>query len=127
MTRLLRFFGVQTVGTAADFLLTLALYSFLGLAGTVASTLGFLTGTIINYFGHHHVTFSTGDGAPATFSGFFRYLLAVLMSLVVRLAVLIGFGEWTSVPFWLALATAFVASFVCSYLFSLLWVFRRST
>lgn len=126
MTRFLRFFGVQTIGTVADFLLALVLHSVFGMAGVAASTIGFFVGTVINYFGHHHITFATGDGAPATFTGFLKYLVAVSASLVVRIAVLLGFEQWTSAPFWFALSVAFVASFVCSYLFSLLWVFRRS-
>ncbi|MCV2871484.1 GtrA family protein [Defluviimonas sp. WL0050] len=126
-SRFMRFFGVSSVGTVADYISALALHFFLGLSGVVASTLGFLIGTVLNYLGHHHITFSTGDGSPASLFGFLRYLAAVMASLVVRLIVLVGFERAMAVPFWIALTVAFGASFLCSYFISLFWVFRRNT
>lgn len=125
--RFMRFFGVSSVGTVADYLAVLALHSVLGLGAVAASTLGFLLGTALNYLGHHHITFSTGDGTPATVLGFVRYLMAVLASLVVRLIVLVGLERIAVLPFWITLTIAFGASFLCSYFISLLWVFRRKT
>lgn len=125
-SRFMRFFGVSSVGTVADYVTALALHAVVGLSGVVASTLGFLLGTALNYLGHHHITFSTGDGAPATLVGFLRYFAAVLASLAVRLIVLVGLERIASLPFWIALTIAFGASFLSSYFISLLWVFRRS-
>jgi putative flippase GtrA len=126
-SRFLRFFGVSGVGTVADYVAALALHSLLGLSGVLASTLGFLLGTALNYLGHHHITFSTGDDAPASVRGFLRYLAAVMASLMVRLIVLVGLERFTALPFWIVLSIAFAASFFCSYFISLLWVFRRRT
>lgn len=126
MIRIARFFGIQTIGTVADFAFAMALYAIFGVAGILASTLGFFLGTVINYLGHHHVTFRQDVPTPATVLGFLKYLAAVSMSLVVRVLILLGFEQWLSVPFWFALSVAFIGSFICSYLFSLLWVFRRN-
>lgn len=126
-SRFMRFFGISSIGTVADYLTALFLYSVLGLSGVAASTLGFLLGTVLNYLGHHHFTFATGDGEAATLIGFLKYLGAVLASLAVRLLVLIGLEGATSLPFWLILSVAFAASFMCSYVISLFWVFRRKT
>lgn len=126
-SRLARFFGVSSVGTAVDYLSALALHGILGLPGVVASTGGFILGALLNYLGHHHITFSAGKDGPATVFGFLRYLSAVAVSLLVRLIVLVGLARLTAFPFWIALTIAFAASFLCSYFISLLWVFRRST
>ena len=53
-----------------------------------------------------------------------RLRLAIVASLGVRLAVLVVLEQLTAWPFWLILSIAFVASFLCSYLVSLFWVFR---
>lgn len=126
-SRFARFFGVSSVGTAADYLSAVALHGLLGLPGVVASTVGFLLGALLNYLGHHHITFSAGKDDPATVFGFLRYLAAVAVSLLVRLIVLVGMERLTVLPFWIILTIAFAASFLCSYFISLLWVFRRST
>lgn len=126
-SRLARFFGVSSVGTAVDYLSALALHGILGLPGVVASTGGFILGALLNYLGHHHITFSAGKDGPATVFGFLRYLSAVAVSLLVRLIVLVGLARLTAFPFWIALTIAFAASFLCSYFISLFWVFRRST
>lgn len=123
--RFLRFFGVSTIGTAADYVTAVALHAFLGLSGVVASIIGFLLGTALNYLGHHHITFATGGDDPASVLGFLKYLGAVMLSLAVRLIVLVGVEMIDGVPFWFALGVAFTASFICSYLISLFWVFRR--
>ena len=124
--RLMRFFGVQSIGTVADFVVALLLRT-LGLGSVVAVTIGFFLGTCINYLGHHHITFATGDGAPPSFGAFAKYVVSVLASLGVRLLALVAVETGLGAPFWVALIVAFGASFAVSYLFSLYWVFRRST
>ena len=125
--RFFRFFGISTIGTVIDYLSAIALYSLLGLSGVVASTLGCLLGTAVNYLGHHHITVANPDSGAATILGFLKYLGAVLASLAVRLAVLVILQGSTSLPFWLILSVAFAGSFLCSYAISLFWVFRRKT
>lgn len=119
-----RFFFVSILGTVADFAAALVLHSVFGLSAIAASTIGFILGGTINYLAHHHVTFRKGQEEPPTFTGLFKYYLAIVASLGVRLAVLVVLEQLTAWPFWLMLSIAFVASFLCSYLVSLFWVFR---
>lgn len=121
---LVRFFFVSILGTVADFASALLLHSVFGLSGVSASTIGFVIGGTINYLAHHHVTFRKGKEGPPTLTGLFKYYLAIVASLVVRLVVLVVLERLTAWPFWLMLSIAFVASFLCSYLVSLFWVFR---
>ena len=124
---LVRFFFVSILGTVADFSAALLLHSVFGLSGVVASTIGFVLGGTINYLAHHHVTFRKGQEEPPSLIGLFKYYLAIVASLVVRLAVLVVLDRLTAWPFWIMLSIAFVASFLCSYLVSLFWVFRTKT
>ena len=120
----MRFFGVSTIGTAADYLSALALHGLFGVAGGIAATIGFLIGTTINYCGHTKFTFDNGQGSGLSVGGYFKYLVAVGASLLVRLAVLYAADILAIAPFWFNLAVAFAISFVCSYVISVLWVFK---
>lgn len=123
--KFLLFTAVSVIGTAADFLLALGLHNYVGLAAVAASAIGFSLGTCINYLGHHYITFASDDGQAASMKGFGKYAAAVAASLVVRLAVVFGLDTLGVLPFWLVLIVAIGASFICSYLISLLWVFKK--
>ena len=119
-----RFAGVSVIGTVADYLLALLLAAA-GVSYIVASTCGFVLGSFVNYCGHSIFSYEHTSHKTISLKGFGRYFLAVLFSLVVRLAAVAGLEYATSLPFWLVLLIAIGASFVASYVISTLWVFRK--
>lgn len=119
----MRFFSVNLLGAIADYLLALFLASILGLPYIAATTGGFLFGTFVNYCGHSRFTYGQW---PPSFRGFVKFLLAVILSLAVRLVVVAGLDRMTTLPFWIMLLIAIGASFLMSYVISTLWVFKRS-
>ena len=119
-----RFAGVSVIGTIADYLLALLLAS-IGVSYIASSTCGFTLGSFVNYCGHSIFSYEYTSRKTISLKGFVRYFLAVLFSLVFRLAVVAGLEYATSLPFWLVLLIAIGASFVASYVISTLWVFRK--
>ena len=121
----LRFSLVNGIGTVVDYLAAVALVAAAGLGPIVATTIGFVLGTMVNYVGH--TVFSYGVGRSSlSIANYLRYLIAVLLSLAVRLAAVTGLERATSLPFWIILIVAIGASFLASYVLATLWVFRRS-
>ncbi|MEZ5777499.1 MAG: GtrA family protein [Paracoccaceae bacterium] len=121
-----RFFGVSLIGTVADYLAALGLEQFLSFSFVVASTWGFVVGSIINYAGHNLISYAHTDARTISVRGYVKYFMAVVLSLVVRLAVVAALGFVTALPFWFILLCAIGASFLTSYAISTLWVFKKS-
>ncbi len=119
-----RFAGVSVFGTVADYLLALLLAS-VGASYIAASTFGFVLGSFVNYCGHSIFSYEHAGRETISLKGFGKYFLAVMFSLVIRLAAVAGLEYATSLPFWLVLLIAIGASFVASYVISTLWVFRK--
>ncbi|WP_420587364.1 GtrA family protein [Ruegeria sp.] len=122
---LLRFLAISALGTVADYLLALLLAGLLSAPYAIASTLGFILGSVINYFGHNIFSYEHTSRNTISLKGYGKYFLAVLSSLVIRLAVVEGLAFTTALPFWIILLVAIGASFVANYVISTLWVFRR--
>ena len=120
----LRFTGVSILGTVADYVLALVLAA-LGVSPLAASTVGFILGAFVNYCGHSVFSYEHTSRKTISLRGFGKYFLAVLLSLVTRLAVVAGLEYTTALPFWLVLLIAIGASFIASYVISTLWVFRK--
>ncbi|TMV07003.1 GtrA family protein [Ruegeria sediminis] len=120
-----RFLSINILGTVADFLLAVLLVAALSSPPVFAATFGFVVGSAVNYCGHNIFSYEHTSRHTISVRGFAKYLLAVLFSLVVRLAVVAGLGFATDLPFWLILLVAIGASFVASYVISTIWVFRK--
>ena len=123
--QLLRFLSISALGTAADYALALLLAGTLSTPYAIASTLGFILGSIINYVGHNIFSYEHTDQSSISLRGYGKYFLAVLSSLALRLAVVEGLAYFTPLPFWFILLVAIGASFVANYVISTLWVFRK--
>jgi len=121
-----RFLSISVLGTVADYLLAVLLAQAFSAPYVLASTCGFILGSIVNYCGHNIFSYEHTDKSTISVRGYGKYLLAVLSSLVVRLIVVAGLGYVTALPFWFILLVAIGASFVTSYVISTLWVFRKS-
>ena len=122
---LLRFLSISVLGTIADYLLALLLVLTFAAPYVFASICGFVLGSFVNYCGHNIFSYEHTDKGTISLLGYGKYLLAVLSSLVARLAVVAGLGYATNLPFWFILLVAIGASFVTSYVISTLWVFRK--
>lgn len=122
---LFRFLSISVLGTAADYLLAVLLALIFSAPYVLASICGFILGSIVNYCGHNIFSYEHTDKGTISIRGYGKYLLAVLSSLVVRLAVVAVLGYVTSLPFWFILLVAIGASFITSYVISTLWVFRK--
>jgi len=122
----MRFLSISALGTVADYLFALTLASGLSAPYAVASTLGFILGSAINYCGHNIFSYEHTSQRSISLRGYGKYFLAVVFSLVIRLAVVEGLAYATSLPFWIILLVAIGASFVANYVISTLWVFRKS-
>jgi len=120
-----RFATVSVVGMAADYLLAVFLASNFATPYVVASTVGFILGTIVNYCGHTIFSYEHTDKSSLSVPGYGKYLLAVAASLLVRLAVVVGLQFATQWAFWFILICAIGASFIASYVISTLWVFKK--
>ncbi|NOD49758.1 MULTISPECIES: GtrA family protein [unclassified Ruegeria] len=120
-----RFLSISVVGTTADYLLAVLLALVFSAPYVLASTCGFILGSAVNYCGHNVFSYEHTDKSTISFLGYGKYLLAVLSSLVSRLAVVAGLGYVTALPFWFILLVAIGASFITSYVISTLWVFRK--
>lgn len=120
-----RFLSISVVGTIADYLLAVLLALAFSAPYVFASTCGFVLGSAVNYCGHNIFSYEHTDKSTISLRGYGKYLLAVLSSLVVRLAVVAALGYVTALPFWFILLVAIGASFVASYVISTLWVFRK--
>ncbi|WP_050605755.1 GtrA family protein [Ruegeria sp. 6PALISEP08] len=121
-----RFLSISVVGTIADYLLALLLVLAFSASYVFASTCGFVLGSAVNYCGHNIFSYEHTDKSTISLLGYGKYLLAVLSSLVTRLAVVAGLGYVTALPFWFILLVAIGASFVTNYVISTLWVFRKT-
>ena len=121
----LRFFFVNGFGTIADYGIAVLLVAALATPDLVASTIGFLIGTSVNYVGHTLFSYDHTTAKDLSLRGYGKYVSAVLLSLVVRLVVVAGLGAATPLPFWLILLVAIGASFIASYVIATLWVFRK--
>ena len=121
----LRFFFVNGLGTIADYAIAVALVAFFGTNDLIASTVGFLIGTSVNYVGHTLLSYEHTTAKDLSLRGYGKYVSAVLLSLVVRLVVVAGLGAATPLPFWLVLLVAIGASFIASYVIATLWVFKK--
>ena len=119
-----RFLSISALGTVADYLLALCLVSLFGFSYVLASTCGFILGSIVNYYGHNIFSYEHTSRKTISVRNYFKYLLAVLLSLVVRLAVVMGLEYIWPLPFWLILLIAICASFAINFVISTLWVFR---
>ena len=120
-----RFLSISVVGTIADYLLAVLLALVFSAPYVFAATCGFVLGSVVNYCGHNIFSYEHTDKSTISLRGYGKYLLAVLSSLAVRLAVVAALGYVTALPFWLILLVAIGASFVASYVISTLWVFRK--
>ncbi len=120
-----RFFSVNILGTIADYLLAVFLASLYALPFVFASTCGFILGSIVNYCGHTLFSYEHTSKETISITGYGKYLLAVLLSLLVRLVVVALLGYFSVLPFWFILLSAIGASFVTSYVISTIWVFRK--
>ena len=121
----IRFTAVSVVGMLADYAAALVFANLLGLPYLVASTCGFVIGSIINYIGHNLVSYEHTGAATISVLGWVKYFFAVILSLLVRLAAVALLEQLTALPFWIVLVIAIGASFVTSYVISTLWVFRK--
>ncbi|WP_170507680.1 GtrA family protein [Ruegeria arenilitoris] len=120
-----RFLGISALGTIADYLLALLLAVLLLAPPVLASTCGFVLGSVINYCGHNIFSYEHTSQSTISVRGYVKYFMAVISSLVVRLAVVAGLGYVTTLPFWFILLVAIGASFAVNYVISTLWVFRK--
>lgn len=121
-----RFLSISVLGTIADYLLALLLVAIFSIAYVPASTCGFILGSMVNYCGHNIFSYEHTNRETISVRGYVKYLLAVLSSLLVRLAAVAVLGYLTALPFWFILLIAIGASFVTSYVISTLWVFRKT-
>ncbi len=120
-----RFLSISVLGTIADYLLAVLLALAFSAPYILASTCGFILGSAVNYCGHNIFSYKHTSKGTISVRGYGKYLMAVLSSLVVRLAVVAALGYVTALPFWFILLVAIGASFVASYVISTLWVFRK--
>lgn len=120
-----RFLSISVLGTSADYLLALLLTVALLTPPVLASACGFVLGSVINYCGHNIVSYEHTSQSTISVRGYVKYFLAVISSLVVRLAVVAGLGYVTALPFWFILLVAIGVSFAANYVISTLWVFRK--
>ena len=111
--QLLRFLSISALGTAADYALALLLAGTLSTPYAIASTLGFILGSIINYVGHNIFSYEHTDQNSISLRGYGKYFLVE------------GLAYFTPLPFWFILLVAIGASFVANYVISTLWVFRK--
>lgn len=123
---LFRFLSISALGTIADYLVAILLALVLSIPYILASTCGFVLGSAINYCGHNIFSYKHTSKNTISILGYGKYLMAVLSSLIVRLAVVVSLTYVTALPFWLILLVAIGFSFVTNYLISTLWVFRKS-
>jgi len=121
-----RFLSVSFIGTLADYLLALFLAGILFFPSIIATTCGFVLGSIVNYCGHAIFSYEHTSRETISVFGYIKYFFAVILSLFVRLLVVVGLGYIPALPFWFVLLCAIGASFVASYLIATLWVFRKS-
>lgn len=122
----LRFAAVSVFGMIADYALAVFLAGIYGIPYVVASTCGFILGTIVNYCGHTIFSYEHTSKESISILGYGKYLLAVSASLVARLAVVVALEFFTELPFWFILACAIGVSFIVSYVISTLWVFKKT-
>ena len=120
-----RFFSVSIFGTIADYLLALFLAGVFAFPIVLASTCGFILGAFVNYCGHTIFSYEHTSKDSISLVGFGKYLAAILVSLLVRVAVVALLGYFSALPFWFILLCAIGASFISSYVISTLWVFRK--
>lgn len=121
----LRFFFVNGLGTIVDYAVAVLLVAAFAVAEIAAATAGFVIGTVFNYVGHTLFSYEHTGRDSLSILGYLKYLAAVMLSLVVRLAVVAGLGAATALPFWFVLIVAIGASFVASFVVATLWVFRK--
>jgi putative flippase GtrA len=120
----IRFFFVNGFGTIFDYGAAVLLVAVFFVPELIASTIGFLLGTSVNYVGHTLFSYEHTDKSNLSLGGYAKYVGAVMLSLVVRLVV-VALGGFTALPFWLVLLIAIGASFVASYVIATLWVFKK--
>ena len=121
----LRFFFVNGAGTIVDYAVAVLLVTMFLVADLIAATVGFIVGTVFNYVGHTLFSYEHTSRETLSVRGYLKYLLAVMLSLVVRLAVVAALGAATPLPFWFVLIVAIGASFIASFVVATLWVFRK--
>lgn len=121
----LRFFFVNGLGTIVDYGVAVALVVLFAVGDVVAATVGFIIGTVFNYVGHTLFSYEHTGRDSLSVMGYLKYLAAVMLSLVVRLAVVAGLGAVTALPFWFILLVAIGASFIASFVIATLWVFKK--
>jgi len=120
-----RFFGVSVVGVIADYTLALFLADQLSVGSLLATSLGYILGTVVSYLGHSIFSFEHTGKETVSLDGYVKYFFSTILSLLVRL-IAVGLLEYVLVfPFWFTLLLAIGLSFVTSYVVSTLWVFRK--
>jgi putative flippase GtrA len=76
-----RFLSISALGTLADYLLALLLAEAFAFAYILASTCGFILGSIVNYCGHCIFSYDHTSRKSISLTGYVKYFLAVISSL----------------------------------------------
>jgi putative flippase GtrA len=120
--RLALYMVVGVLNTAVHYLIFIALINWTATPILVASTVGYLVGTINSYLLNRTWTFR--QQRPPSIPEFVRFCIVNGASLVVNLAVLQWLVSTTGAPPTLAQAIAIAASLGVNFVANLLWTFR---
>lgn len=121
-----RFFGVSVVGVIADYTLALFLATLLFIDSLLATSLGYILGTVISYYGHSLFSYEHTSKETVSLNGYVKYFFSTILSLLVRLTAVGLLEYFLDFPFWFVLLIAIGLSFVTSYVVSTLWVFKKA-
>ena len=122
--RLALYMVVGVLNTAVQYLVFIALIDWTQTPILVASTIGYLAGTINSYLLNRTWTFR--QQRPPSVPEFLRFCIVNAVSLLVNLAVLQWIISTTGAPPRLAQAIAIAASLAVNFTANLLWTFRGS-
>jgi putative flippase GtrA len=125
ISKLASYLVVGALNTAVQYLIFIALINWTPIPTLLASTIGYLAGTVNSYVLNRTWTFR--QRRPPSVPEFLRFCIVNAISLAVNLAVLQWFLSSTGAPAALAQAIAIAASLGVNFAANMLWTFRGAS
>jgi len=116
----LRYAGAGAIGTAAHYVLLVALVQFAGAGALAASTAGAILGALVNYGLNHRFTFASDKAHSASLP---RYLAVAAAAIVLNGLVLAAMLALAGPHYLVAQLVATGAVFIAGYLANRRWTF----
>ena len=114
------FLGVGGISAIAHYGVLIAFTELLSVSPLISSTLGFISGGIVNYLLNYHFTFRSEKAHSAAIQ---RFFIVAFTGMVINTGLMAVFYEWLDIQYLLAqvVTTAFVT--LWTYIMGKKWTF----